>query len=182
MEERLIPGFYLAIYDQDGLVFEKAEGFADEKLGIAPGSDILYHINSMSKPITSLMILRLQDMGLLSVNEPVLKYLPDFGNNLFLDDSDKTVGRSSLEPELTIKHLLTHTSGLTRRAKSTSRYRLSCAAYLQDRVLTLGACAESQLGALSMHVEKLGDIPFYAPPGLVFEYSVGFDVAARLQR
>ena len=42
VEERLIPGFYLAIYDQDGLVFEKAEGFADEKLGIAPGPDILY--------------------------------------------------------------------------------------------------------------------------------------------
>jgi CubicO group peptidase (beta-lactamase class C family) len=179
VEERLIPGFYLAIYDQDGLVFEKAEGFADEKLGIAPGPDILYHINSMSKPITSLMILRLQDMGLLSVNDPVSKYLPDFGNNLFLDDSDKTVGRSSLEPELTIKHLLTHTSGLS-RAKSTSIPPQLRLAYLQDRVLTLGGVAESQLGALSMHVEKLGDIPLYAPPGQVFEYSVGFDVAARI--
>ena len=51
---------------------------------------------------------------------------------------------------------------------------------MQDRVLTLGGVAESQLGALSMHVEKLGDIPLYAPPGQVFEYSVGFDVAARI--
>ncbi len=50
VEERLIPGFYLGIYDKNGLVFEKSKGFADEKIDLQPSSQVLYHINSMIKP------------------------------------------------------------------------------------------------------------------------------------
>jgi CubicO group peptidase (beta-lactamase class C family)/glyoxylase-like metal-dependent hydrolase (beta-lactamase superfamily II) len=65
--------------------------------------DAIFWIASMSKPILGTLILMLQDEGLLSVDDPVEKYLPEFKNFKTVDGNPA---------KLTIRHLLTHTSGM----------------------------------------------------------------------
>lgn len=67
------------------------------------GTDSLFWIASMSKPVLATLLLMLQDEGLLSVDDPVEKYLPEFRELKTMD------GKAA---QITIRHLLTHTSGL----------------------------------------------------------------------
>jgi len=66
-------------------------------------TDSIFWIASMSKPILATLLLMLQDEGLLSVDDPVEKYLPEFKE---LKTADGKPAR------VTIRHLLTHTSGM----------------------------------------------------------------------
>jgi CubicO group peptidase (beta-lactamase class C family) len=66
-------------------------------------TDAIFWIASMSKPVLGTLLLMLQDEGLLSVDDPVEKYLPEFKN---LKTADGKPAR------VTIRHLLTHTSGM----------------------------------------------------------------------
>ncbi len=66
-------------------------------------TDSIFWIASMSKPILATLLLMLQDEGLLSVEDPVEKYLPEFKE---LKTADGKPAR------VTIRHLLTHTSGM----------------------------------------------------------------------
>ncbi len=65
--------------------------------------DAIFWIASMSKPILAALLLMLQDEGLLSVDDPVEKYLPEFKGLKTVDGKPARI---------TIRHLLTHTSGL----------------------------------------------------------------------
>ncbi len=66
-------------------------------------TDSIFWIASMSKPILATLLLMLQDEGLLSVDDPVEKYLPEFKGLKTADGKPAKV---------TIRHLLTHTSGM----------------------------------------------------------------------
>ena len=67
--------------------------------------DAIFWIASMTKPITATAVLMLQDEGRLSVDDPVEKYLPEFKGLRTADGKPAAV---------TIRHLLTHTSGMAR--------------------------------------------------------------------
>ena len=68
--------------------------------GIAPTSDTIYEIGSMTKTFTAILTVKLQEEGLLSLDDPVTKFLPEFEGS----DFDKN--------KITLYHLITHTSGL----------------------------------------------------------------------
>jgi CubicO group peptidase (beta-lactamase class C family) len=179
IEERLIPGFYLGVYDKNGLIFEKAGGFADEKLELLPGRDVLYHVNSMSKPLTGLLLVRLEELGLLDLDDPIAKYLPKFEERRGIQDLISQGGSALKTSAITIRQALTHTSGFTRSGTKSSSRELADA-YRKHGLLTLGGTVRSRLGDLANHVNKLAELPLNSPPNSRFEYSVGFDVAARV--
>jgi CubicO group peptidase (beta-lactamase class C family) len=98
------------------VLHQETSGFADiaSKRPMTP--DTLFWIASMTKPVTATAILMLQDEGKLSVNDPVAKYIPEFAE--LKTPSGKLAN-------LTIKQIMTHTSGLgeapadaARRAKT----------------------------------------------------------------
>jgi CubicO group peptidase (beta-lactamase class C family) len=97
-----IAGAVTLVATPEGVVHLDASGNAglpDESMR----TDAIFWIASMSKPILGVLIAMLQDDGLLNVDDPVEKYLPEFKNL-------KT--QSGKPANLTIRHLLTHTSGL----------------------------------------------------------------------
>jgi CubicO group peptidase (beta-lactamase class C family) len=98
-----IAGAVTAVVSKDKFLHFECTGFADvaAKLPMAP--DTLFWIASMTKPITATAILMLQDAGKLNVADPVAKYLPEFA------DLKTPSGKPA---NLTIKQILTHTSGL----------------------------------------------------------------------
>ncbi|MGC3959494.1 MAG: serine hydrolase domain-containing protein [Verrucomicrobiota bacterium] len=98
-----IAGAITVVVAKDKTVHFEATGFANvaDKKPISP--DALFWIASMTKPVTGVALLMLQDEGKLNVADPVAKYLPEFAHL-------KTP--SGKPANLTITQILTHTSGL----------------------------------------------------------------------
>lgn len=104
--EREQPGLSIGVvYDQD-LIWAKGYGFADvaKKAPATPAT--AYRIASISKLFTSTAIMLLRDGGFLQLDDPVAKYLPWF----------QVKNSFSQGPVITIRHLITHTSGLPRES------------------------------------------------------------------
>ena len=107
MEEMIrkneVAGAVTVVVTRDKVVHLEANGFADVAAKRAMTPDTLFWIASMTKPVTGVAILMLQDEGRLSVADPVTKYLPEFA----------TLKTPSGKPaNLTLLQILTHTSGL----------------------------------------------------------------------
>ncbi|MGB2696675.1 MAG: serine hydrolase domain-containing protein, partial [Candidatus Zixiibacteriota bacterium] len=98
------PGVSIGIvYDQD-LIWAKGYGYADLENEIPATPSTAYRIASITKLFTATAILQLRDAGKLQLDDPVAKHLDWFHLDDTFDDS----------PVITIRHLLTHTSGLPR--------------------------------------------------------------------
>ena len=84
--------------------------------GHAPlAPDAIFRIASMTKPITSLAVMMLVEEGRVRVDDPLSKYLPEFERVRVLttfNDADGTFGTRAPARPITIRHLLTHTSGM----------------------------------------------------------------------
>ena len=101
-----IPGVSVGIvYDQE-LIWAKGFGYADRENKIPAGPGTVYRIASISKLFTSVAIMKLRDEGKLQLDDPVEKHLSWFKIRQTYPEA----------PVITIRHLLTHTSGLPREA------------------------------------------------------------------
>ena len=98
------------VYQNGDTVFEQHFGFCDLEKTKPVNSDTIYRLASMTKPITAVGILTLVDEGLISLNDAVSKYIPDFNKIHIITTDMKDLGVS--DTEVTILHLLTHTSGI----------------------------------------------------------------------
>src|SRR5438067_11250474 len=104
IDKNEISGAVTAVVSKDKVLYLGAIGDADMAAHAPMKPDSLFWIASMTKPLTGVSILMLQDEGKLNVDDPVAKYVPEFANL-------KTPSGKSAN--LTLKHLLTHTSGLS---------------------------------------------------------------------
>jgi len=101
-----LPGLAAGVvYDQE-LIWSKGFGYADSAKGICVTPKTLFRIASITKLFTSTAIMILRDAGKLRLDDAVQKYIPWFKIQNTYPDA----------PEITIQHLLTHTSGLPREA------------------------------------------------------------------
>jgi CubicO group peptidase (beta-lactamase class C family) len=100
---REVSGAVTAVVSRDRVLHLEATGLADVAAKRPMTADTLFWIASMTKPVTGVAILMLQDDGKLKVSDPVAKYLPSFA-------ALKTPSGKSAD--LTITQILTHTSGL----------------------------------------------------------------------
>ncbi|MFS4429118.1 serine hydrolase [Chryseobacterium sp. S90] len=84
------------IHYQNKIIFEKSYGWQNAEKKIPNQNESVYQIASLTKSFTALMIMKLSEEGKLSVHDPISKFIPDYprGN------------------EITIEHLLTHSSGI----------------------------------------------------------------------
>ena len=101
-----IPGLSIAVvYDQE-IVWSKGFGYSDLEHKIPASPETVYRMGSVTKVFTSTAIMLLRDQGKLRLDDPVSMYLPWFRVKSSFRDA----------PAITIRHLLTHTSGLPREA------------------------------------------------------------------
>jgi CubicO group peptidase (beta-lactamase class C family) len=96
------PGMSLVVVKNDSIVYAKGFGWADEPRKIRATPNTVYHWWSCTKIATAIAILQLQEMGKLSLNDPVIRYLPFF----------QVTYPSDTSKQVTILNLLNHTSGL----------------------------------------------------------------------
>lgn len=101
MKEYGVPGLSLGISRNGRTLCEKGYGFRDRENSLDATADTVYGIGSCTKSFTALAIMRLEEQGLLSVDDLVTEYLPEF-----------RFGKKDAQSPITIHHLLTHSSGL----------------------------------------------------------------------
>ena len=109
-----LAGVEVLIFQNDAVVWHSVKGYQnlEEKTPLKKNS--LYYIQSMTKPIISLAIMQLVDQGLIALDDPVAKYIPEASNLRITKDPQKGKNGPSVPAQkaLQIKHLLTHTAGL----------------------------------------------------------------------
>jgi methyl acetate hydrolase len=101
------------VVDRNGVLFEGAAGKLNDA-GPLPANAI-FNIASMTKPVTSVAIMMLAEQGKLSIDDPVSKYLPGFDKLQVITHFNEKDGTYETRPArtvMTLKHLLTHTSGI----------------------------------------------------------------------
>ena len=103
LEEWKVPGVGIAIVKGDEVILAKGYGMRDREAGLPVDENTLFAIGSSSKAFTAATVCMLADDGLLSLDEPVINYLPDF--KLYDDYATQ---------KMTARDLLSHRSGLPR--------------------------------------------------------------------
>ena len=114
VEQKKIPGVVAMAATADGVIYEGAFGKRDVSAGAAMTPDSIFRIASMIKPVTSVAVMQLVERGLLKLDEPAAKYLPELARAKVLEGFNKKTRKPILRPvaaPITIRHLLTHTSG-----------------------------------------------------------------------
>jgi methyl acetate hydrolase len=115
VERKDVPGVVALITDRRRVLYQGAFGVADVSTGRALTADALFRIASMTKAITSTAAMQLIEQGRFSLDDPVEKYLPEFANLKVFESFDAATGDYRLRPASsppTVRHILTHTSGL----------------------------------------------------------------------
>ncbi|WP_291400253.1 serine hydrolase domain-containing protein [Daejeonella sp.] len=163
-----------ALIIRDGkIAYHKAIGYNDLDTKEPLQKDGIFRIASQTKAITSVAIMILFDEGKLLLTDPVSQYIPSFKKQSVLvkfnpaDTSYTTVPASR---EVTIKDLLTHTSGLGYAQIGSKEANAIYAKH--DITAGLGVRNKTLLEAMS----KLGELPLMHQPGEKFTYGLNNDV------
>jgi methyl acetate hydrolase len=115
VERKDVPGVVALLIDRDRVLYQGAFGVSDVSTGRALTADALFRIASMTKAITSAAAMQLIEQGRFGLDDPVEKYLPEFANLKVFESFDPATGAYRLRPAskpATVRHILTHTSGL----------------------------------------------------------------------
>lgn len=113
VDDQQVAGVVTVVGSSQGIADIRTVGWAKLAGRVPMQKDSLFRIASMTKPITAMGVMLLQEDGKLSVEEPVEKYLPEFrGQMLVTERKDGTVTLKKPSRPITIRDLMTHTSGL----------------------------------------------------------------------
>jgi methyl acetate hydrolase len=125
-----IPGLVALAVDKDSVLYARASGYRSEANNVPMSMDTIFNIASMTKPVATTAIMMLVEEGKLSLDDPIAKYLPEFADRPVLASFNAADGSYTTRPAanvLTIRHLLSHSSGLAYGFGSDTMTRLSAA-------------------------------------------------------
>ena len=174
-----ISGAVTVVARRNRVAHFEAQGLMDLNSGKPMAKDSLFWIASMSKPITGVAILMLMEEGKLRLTDPISKFIPEF-HGLKVAVMEERNGRGGAAPdqpefytvpasrEITIRDLLTHTSGLVSGGPA-SRVEA-------EKV------ARKPGETLAVYIPRLGAVPLDFQPGTRWSYSpsAGFDTLGRI--
>jgi len=114
VDEKKLPGIVAMVAVADHVIYQGASGKRDTIKNIPMTVDSIFHIASMTKPITSVGVMQLVESGRVKLDEPAATYLPELSQVQVLEEFDASTGKAKLRsPNAipTVRQLLTHTSG-----------------------------------------------------------------------
>ena len=168
-----LPGVLTLVSRRGQVVHCETTGHADLEAGLPLAEDTIFRIYSMTKPVTSVALMTLYEEGLFQLDDPVSRFIPSFADlRVWVDGTPLQYATAFPEREMTIRDLLTHTSGLTYGFMA--RHPVD-ALYRRDGIGGL-----EKEGTLEGMVDALGRLPLLFSPGTRWSYSVATDVCGRL--
>ncbi len=169
-----IPGAVALVVRNGKIVYYKAFGMADNQNKKSMERDAIFRIASQSKAITSTAVMMLWEEGKFRLDDPISKYISEFKNPQVFTGfrySDTTWSGKPASREITIRHLLTHTSGLGYGAIDGDEHfeMIYQKAGITDLFTT-------EPVTIAESVKKLAKLPLHHNPGEGYTYSEGLDV------
>lgn len=180
IKENKIPGAVVLVGNEDEIIFEKAYGIKNPETNEKYNTDDIFRIASMTKAITSVGVLKLWEEGKIGLDDPIDKYIPKFENIEILEsfnNEDTSYTSKISTKKITIRQLLTHTSGIgygfiDGNKSIKSIYHKRKQSFMKNGVLCF--CDEDI--TIGETIENLADVPLHHEPGERFTYGIGLDV------
>ena len=174
IKDNQIPGAVALIRRNNKIIYNKAFGYSDVENKIMYSTDDVFRIASMTKAVTSLAVLMLWEEGEFNLDDPIEKYIPEFKDLKVLTDfneTDSTYLSKPAENKISIRHLLTHTSGIGYGVHDEdARFK---AIYKKQGIVDLFTTDSINIGS---NVKKLAQLPLHHEPGEAFTYGESLDV------
>ena len=162
---------------RDGMIiYDKSFGVSDLEKKTPMLTDNIFRIASQTKAITSIAVMILFEEGKFLLDDPISKYIPEFNNPLVLDkfnEKDTTYTTVPAKREITIRDLLTHTSGIDYAGIGSKNMR---AIYAKADIP--GGFGGNKI--LGDKIRALGKLPLLHQPGERFTYGLNVDVLGYL--
>lgn len=169
-----VPGMVALVARHGKIVYHKAFGMADNPAGRVLKRDDIFRIASQTKAITATAVMMLWEEGKFGLDDPISKFIPEFKNPQVLKTfqySDTSYTTEPAKSEITIRQLLTHTSGLGYGViDGDERIKMI---YQKAGVTDLFT---TDTISIEESVKKLARLPLHHQPGEKFTYSEGLDV------
>lgn len=169
-----IKGAVAMVARRGKVVYFKAFGEMDE--GKPMQKNTIFRICSMSKPITAAAVMMLWEKGHFLLNDPISNYIPEFSDVKVLEKDDSEKGYKLVPPKnpITIRHLLSHTSGIS--------YGFWGKPYIAETYLKAGVSDGLYVtdGTIAQGIKKLASCPLLFHPGEGWEYGLNNDVLGYL--
>jgi len=172
--EQRIPGAVALVARRGRIVYHKAFGLADHASRRPLKRDDIFRIASQTKAITATAVMILWEEGRFQLDDPVSKFIPEFKNagvlNTF-NEQDVTWTTTPAKKPITLRHLLTHTSGIGYGViDGDARMRKI---YAKAGVVDLFT---TERITIAESVKRLAALPLHHHPGEKYTYSEGLDV------
>ena len=161
-----ISGVVAAVSRDGEIVYFEALGYLDLENAIPMPANALFRTYSMTRQITSAAVLMLYEQGKFQFNDPIKQYLPEFEDQKVLLDPNSVDLKQARDRigDITVAHLLTHTSGLGSR--SSRLYREN---NVRDKNITLDEM-----------VSNTARVPLFHDPGTQFRYGIHATILGKL--
>jgi CubicO group peptidase (beta-lactamase class C family) len=177
VNNKWIPGAVVLIVRNGKAVYHKAYGQSDMENKTAMKKDNIFRIASQSKAITSTAVMMLYEEGKFGLDDPISRYIPEFKNPRVLTTvnwRDTTYSTVPAKSEVTIRQLLTHTSGIDYAGIGSQEFK---AIYAKAGIPS-GIGNHDMVLADKMKI--LGGMPLKHNPGEAFTYGLNIDVLGYL--
>lgn len=173
IEDGDIPGVVALVARNGKIVYHKAFGTSDAKSKRTLQKDDIFRLASQSKAITATAVMMLWEEGKFQLDDPISKYIPEFKNPQVLDSVlvDGTFLTKPADKEISIRHLLTHTSGIGYGVIDDDERIKKI--YEDAGIIDLFTTEKI---TIADNIKKLATLPLHHNPGEKFTYSESYDV------
>lgn len=173
-----IPGGVFFAARDNQIIYNKAFGYKIPDKKTTYKKDDIFRICSMTKAVTTVAIMQLYENGKLGLDDAVKDYIPAFAKTQVLDtfnEKDSTYTTVPVKTPLTIRHLLTHTSGIAYGDFYPGKIQ---AVYKKNNMLGVGLSHPSW--TTEEFINRLAAVPLVFQPGDHFMYGLNMDVLGRI--
>ena len=191
VESGEVPGVTTVVLRHGHVAHVSSHGYLDAERKNPLPEDALFRMYSQTKPVTAALTMQLQEEGILYVDEPITKWLPEFENRQVLsplDPPNKVRGQGLLmgqtvpmQRQITIRDLLTMTSGLPSFGNIPSAMfpLLEPAWSGTEFGITNPGVVDTSVSA-EQRVLSMAQLPNARQPGAAWEYAADFDVLTQV--
>jgi CubicO group peptidase (beta-lactamase class C family) len=174
VDDGLLAGWQVVVSRDGHAVHHGTYGHRDREAGLPVAPDTIWRIYSMTKPVTSVAAMMLVEDGLLQLHQPLSDVLPEFAHSrVYTGGSAANPATVPAVEPIRIRHLLSHTSGLT--------YGFLYASPVDTMYRAAGIEFFPPAGTtLAQACERWAALPLLFQPGTGWNYGVSTDVLGRV--
>lgn len=166
-----IAGCQVLVARHGHVAYHRSLGLMDRERNRPMQDDAIFRLYSMTKPVTSVALMMLYERGLFQINDPVSKFIPSWKDKrVYVSGEGESMETREPDQPMTMRHILSHTSGLSYGA---TRHPV-------DRLYGGMQVVRGRGETLASFIERLAPVPLHFSPGERWMYGYSTDVCGHL--